>query len=240
MHSSSPITGFPRIAAHRWLQALFCILLCTTLAACGFRLKGTAPLPFDTLYTNISEYSAFGAMMRRAIVASSPNTRFVHDPEEAQARLMQLSNRQTRREIAIDAQGQVEDYELNLVFVFQLTDGKGRLVLPPTTLETTRELPYDPDEAQAKQDEMNKMFNDMQESMVERLVRRLSAPDVAEAFRKVRALPATDETLETILPSDTTPRKANGQDDDWNDPALQYLAPDDWDNSSLQYRAPNR
>src|SRR5690554_2469473 len=102
MHLWTSVVGMPRIATHRWLLAFMSIALCLTiLTACGFRLKGVAPLPFETLYTNIAENSAFGANMRRAIVASSPHTRFVNDPQEAEARLMQLANRQIRRELSI-------------------------------------------------------------------------------------------------------------------------------------------
>lgn len=192
MHNRLQAAGLTRLIAHRWLRAAFSIVLCTTLVACGFRMKGTSPLPFDSLYTNIAENSAFGASVRRAIMASSPHTRFVSDPDAADARLMQLSNSRTRREVSLDARGQVEEYELNLVFVFQLTDGQGRLVLPPTTLQVAREIPYDPDDSQARESEISMIFNDMQESLVARVVRRLSAPDVAQAFQQVRARPAAD------------------------------------------------
>lgn len=186
------------LKAHQWRLMLTVIMLCFMLAACGFRLKGVAPLPFDTLYTNIAEISEFGANVRRAIVASSPQTRFVNHPDDAQARLIQLANRQQRRELSIDAQGHVEEYELNLEFVFQLTDGQGRIVLPPTSLRASREVPYDSDDAQAKQAEIRMVFQDMQQSMVARIVRHLSAPDVVEAFERAQTQPVPDATEESI------------------------------------------
>lgn len=169
------------IAAIGW-RTVVCVVLCLMLAACGFRLKGPSPLPFDTLYTNIVENSDFGAGLRRAIVASSPNTRFVPDPAQAQARLIQIANDQNTRELSIDAQGQVEEYELNLTFIFQLTDAQGHIILPPTTLLTTREVPYNPSAVQAKQSEIGMVFKEMQQSMINRVVRHLSAPDVSAAF----------------------------------------------------------
>lgn len=181
---------------HRWAAVLLLAALCCALAACGFRLKGETPLPFAALYTNIAENSAFGAAMRRAIVASSPGTRLVSSPEEADARLMQLANRQTRRELSIDAAGHVEEYELILEFVFQLTDGEGRIVLPPTTLRAARDMPYDPDDSVAKSGEMAMIFEDMQESMVARVVRRLGSPDVTEAFQSASTAPDSSETMD--------------------------------------------
>lgn len=204
MHPTSVTAVSAPIATHSWLRNMACIVLCLMVAACGFRMKGPSPLPFNTLYTNIAENSAFGAAMRRAIVASSPNTRFVPEPKQAQARLIQLSNNQNLRELSIDAQGQVEEYELNLAFTFQLTDTDGRIILPPTTLRATREVPYDPNVVQAKQGEISMVFKEMQQSMVNRVVRLLSAPDVTEAFLDAEAQPI-DETPANLspLPADT-------------------------------------
>ncbi len=193
MYSVQPLLSLFNSATRRRLYGSACVLLCLVLAACGFKLKGVSPLPFNTIYTNIAENSAFGASIRRAIIASSPNTRFVNEPAGAQARLIELANHQSLRELSLDAQGRVEEYELNLEFIFQLTDAKGRLVLPPTTLRSTRELPYDDSVVQAKQGEISTVFRQMQQTMVDRVVRRLASPDVAEAFANPEFLPV-DET----------------------------------------------
>lgn len=216
MHSRSVAPGRQR-STTPWLQLSVCLALCLMVAACGFRLKGVAPLPFDTLYTNIAENSAFGANLRRAIIASSPHTRIVNDPQDGEARLIQLANQQTRRELSIDAEGQVEEYELILQFAFQLTDAHGRVILPPTVLRAIREVPYDPDDAQAKQAEIQMIFEDMQQSMVARVVRHLSAPDVTEAFKKARSEPVPDALQETI-PSDIPNLRPDDPFQEWDDP----------------------
>jgi LPS-assembly lipoprotein len=185
--------------SQRYLRGLACIALCLFLAACGFHMKGVTPLPFTTIYTNIEENSEFGSGIRRAITASSPATRFVTDPQQAQARLTQLSTTQTLRELSLDAQGRVEEYELNLEFVFQLTDDKGHVILPPTTLRSTREIPYDDTVVQAKQGEISTVFKQMQQSLIDRVVRRLSSPDVAHAFANAESQPV-DETPGAITP----------------------------------------
>lgn len=180
--------------------ALFALLSgCMLLAACGFRLKGATPLPIDTLYTNIAENSSFGVAVRRAIRAASPNTRFVSDPREAQARLIQLAHNELLRELSIDAEGRVEEYELTLEFVFQLVDAAGHVILPPTTLRATRDTPYDDTVVQAKQSEISVVFQQMQQSMVDRLVRHLTAPDVIAAFANAEKLPVEAE------PADLSP-----------------------------------
>jgi len=186
----------------RWLA--LCALL--TLTACGFRLKGEAPLPFTTLYTNISPDTEFGANLRRAILAASPGLRLVDTPADAQARLVQLSLQQTLRDISIDARGRVEEYELNLEFRFQVTDAQGHFLLEPTSLRAQRELPYDPDAVQARESEITAVFRNMQRSLIDRILRRLSAPEVAQAYRNAAAQPRdTQDTDMTPLPADTLP-----------------------------------
>src|SRR5690606_34251298 len=191
-------------SALRRFALLALLTACTLLAACGFRLKGATPLPFDTLYTNIAKNSSFGAAMRRAIVASSPNTRFVEDPAQADARLIQLANNENLRQLSIDADGRVEEYELNLEFVFQLVDTKGHVILPPTTLRATREIPYDDNVVQAKQSEITTMFQQMQQSMVDRVVRHLTAPDVIQAYHNAESLPV-EETPSNLAPVSNDP-----------------------------------
>lgn len=173
----------------RWLFGLLAACLSLALTACGFHLKGVSALPFDTLYTNISADTEFGAQLRRAIRATSPSTRLVDTPEGADARLTQLANNQSLRDISIDARGRVEEYELNLDFTFQLTDAKGNFLLQPVTLHATREMPYDPDAVQAKEGEIASIFRNMQQALIDRIIRRLTAPEVTQAYHDAAAQP---------------------------------------------------
>lgn len=175
----------------QWVEALqqpnrlafaLCIGLILILSGCGFKLKGTSPLPFNNLYTNISLNSSFGAQLQRILQADSPGLSFVADREQAQAILMQLQNSKRTRDVALDPQGNVEEYQLNLVFRFELLDTKGQKILPPTTLTVTRYLPNDPDAVQAKESERVSLYAAMELDLIERLSRRLTAPDISERF----------------------------------------------------------
>lgn len=187
MHAYQPlsVSRLPRLSRH--VMGLMCAVFVLMLGACGFHLKGATPLPFDTLYTNIPENSSFGAHLRRVIVAASPNLTLVAKPQEAQAILTQLGQREYTREIAIGPDGLVEEYELILIFSFQLTDRQGNVLLPPTTLESRREMPYDSDALAAKQGEISTLFVDMRRSLADRIVRRLTSPQVIEAYDKAQA-----------------------------------------------------
>ncbi|AQS52311.1 hypothetical protein PAEH1_04885 [Paenalcaligenes hominis] len=158
------------------------LVLSIVLGACGFKLKQAHPLPFNTLYTNISDNSAFGAQLRRVLRVNSPSLRFVSQPELAQVQLIQEQLRRSVRELSLDPSGQVENYELHLELIFSLIDASGQAILPSTVLSSTREIPNSPNNSEAKAQEMETLFQSMEMSLVDRVLRRLSASDIAEAY----------------------------------------------------------
>lgn len=183
-------SGWPRIV----LAALLLALLAVSLAGCGFRMRGPSPLPFDSIYTNISENSPFGSQLRRAIRASSPHTYFVDHPQEADVHLIQEANEQHRRELSIDAEGHVEEYELIQAFTFRLTDRAGRALTPSIFLRAQRDLPYDTEDSDARRQEMQAIFEDMQLAMISQVVRRISSPEVERDYRRYQAEDAADSS----------------------------------------------
>lgn len=165
-----------------WLLRGACLALFMLLSACGFALRGVTPMPFDTLYVGIPDNSQFGADVRRSLRAASPNTKLVESPKEAQAIFQQVADTRTLREVSLNAQGRVEEYELGINYTFRLIDNKGRALIPDTTLSIYREMPYDDQVVQAKQGQIDTLYKAMQRDLVSRVLRRMTAPDVRRAF----------------------------------------------------------
>jgi len=180
------------VVASRCLWALAAALLIASLTACGFRLLGSQPLPFESLYIDIPDASRFGADIRRSIRAVSPRTRLPEAVQDAQVRLQNLGLARSQREMSLNPQGQVEEYELTLTFRFRVSDANGEPIIPDTTLTATRDMPYDAQVVQAKQSEMEILYQDMEQSLVNRILRRLTAPDVHAAMQRL----ASDSTAE--------------------------------------------
>jgi len=189
-------------------------LVVLVLAGCGFRLQGETPLPFKTMSITIPENTQFGADIRRAIKASSPNTEIIElddlnnafksvDPNNTQevasanlskmsllntsteAQLQQVSELRTARAVSLNAQGRVEEFELTLQYTIRLIDSKGQVILPDTTFTSVREMPYDDRFAQAFAIEQATMFKDMQKGLVSRIMRRITSQDVIERARNL-------------------------------------------------------
>jgi LPS-assembly lipoprotein len=138
-------------------------------------MRHVTPLPFDSLSISIADNSRFGVDLRRAIHAISPGTRLVNDPKEAQAHLQQIANHHLKRAVSLNAQGRIEEYELTLQFSFRVTDAEGNILIPDTTLETSRDMAYNDQFAQAKARQMETLFQNMEQSMINRIIHRLSA-----------------------------------------------------------------
>lgn len=197
------------IRSRWWLRAtsLAAVML---LTACGFALRGVTPLPFDSLYVGVQENTRFGADIRRALQAASPDTKLVGSPKEAAAILQVVDNSRTLREISLNAQGRVEEYELGINFTFRLITNTGAALLPDTTLSSYRDVPYDDSVVQAKEAQIEDVYEFMQQSLVSRLLRRLTAPDVHAAYKAAQRgtvepdAPVYDPNA--AVPSDDTPQ----------------------------------
>lgn len=171
-----------QLSRQTWLLRGACLALFMLLSACGFALRGVTPMPFKTLYVGIPDNTQFGADVRRSLRAASPDTKLVDTPKEAQAILQQVSDSRTLREVSLNAQGRVEEYELGINYTFRLIDNKGRALIPDTTLSIYREMPYDDQVVQAKQGQIDTLYKAMQRDLVARVLRRMTAPDVRRAF----------------------------------------------------------
>lgn len=205
-----------------WLLRGACLALFMLLSACGFALRGVTPMPFERLYVGIPDNTQFGADVRRALRAASPDTKLVDTPKEAQAILQQVADTRTLREVSLNAQGRVEAYELGINYTFRLIDAKGRALIPDTTLSIFREMPYDDQVVQAKQGQIETLFRAMQRDLVSRLLRRMTAPEVHKAFETAEE---RGESGEIPLFDPTAPQERRvptpWQTPSTTDPALQ-------------------
>jgi LPS-assembly lipoprotein len=212
-------------------------LMTLLLAGCGFKMQGVTPMPFDSLNITIPQNSQFGADVRRAIRAASPGIDIIEPPPVkpvvpgekpvidpktiAQAKLEQVSEVRTSRIVSINARGKPEEFELTLVYTFRLVTGKNQIILPNTTLSAARSMPFDERVVQAKEGEAATLYRDMQKSLVARMMRRLTAPDIKQRWDEIQAsTPAEEEEIETATPIQAP---ADNLPTPWQNPSLTPL-----------------
>jgi LPS-assembly lipoprotein len=143
------------------------------ITACGFQLRGAAALPFATLYLP-GATSGIALDLKRNIQSGSA-TRVVDDAKAAEA-LLEFSEETRAKEIlSLSTAGRVREFRLIYRVRFRVGDGKGGEFLPPTTVVLTRSVTYDDTVALAKEAEEQLLFRDMQNDMVQQIMRRLAA-----------------------------------------------------------------
>jgi LPS-assembly lipoprotein len=149
------------------------LLLCVVVAACGFRLRGTAEVPFDTLYVP-GATTGIALDLKRNIQAGT-KARVVDDPKDADA-VMQFTEETRQKEIlSLTGTGRVREFQLRYRVGFRVHDGKGADYVPPSTIQLTRDVTFNDAEILAKEAEEQLLFRDMQIDMVQQIMRRLAA-----------------------------------------------------------------
>jgi LPS-assembly lipoprotein len=147
--------------------------LCVALAACGFHLRGTADLPFETLYLP-GATGGIALDLKRNIQAGT-RVKVVDDAKKADA-VMQFSEESRTKEIlSLTGTGRVREFQLRYRVGFRVHDGKGGDYVPQSTIQLSRDIGFNDSEVLAREAEEGLLYRDMQTDMVQQIMRRLAA-----------------------------------------------------------------
>ena len=145
--------------------------LAALLAGCGFHMRGTASLPFETLY--IPGQTPLSIELKRNVTASS-KTRIVDSPDKAQAVVGFTNEIRDKSILTFTAAGKVNEYRLRYRVGFRVTDSKTlQVFLPTSEIILTRDMSYNDAQVLAKEAEEQLLYRDMQTDMVQQIMRRL-------------------------------------------------------------------
>jgi LPS-assembly lipoprotein len=153
-----------------------------SLAGCGFHLRGTADVPFKTIYIRNAK-TGIALDLKRNIEAGT-RARVTDDPKTAEA-ILELSNEaRTRIILSLTGAGRVREFRLRYTITFRVHDGKGGEFVPATVMELTRDMTYSDAEILAKESEERLLVRDMQADMVQQIMRRLEQVEAAKPVVK--------------------------------------------------------
>ncbi len=155
------------------------LLLAATLllGACGFQLRGYYPLPFDSIYITLPETGEMHALLKRSITAGS-NTRVVGTQKEGQVMLQVLGDQIAKNILSLSASGRAREYQLVRTFSFRVIDAKGHDWLPQSQIVIHRDITFNDDLVLSKEAEEGLLWRDIQNDLVQQILRRLSAAKV--------------------------------------------------------------
>lgn len=160
--------------ACRWLAVSLTLMLALLTAGCGFQLRGSYALPYESLYLAMPDYSVIGANLKRLIRASG-STRLASTTNDAQATLLPGAEYRDRVILSVSGTGRISELRLRYLYNYRVVDAKGRDLVPPSKVELIRDLTYDDSNVLAKQDEEALLWRDMENDLVQQLMRRLAA-----------------------------------------------------------------
>ena len=155
-------------------KALCTAALCAALGACGFQLRGSATLPFSTLYVEAPTSSPFALQLRRAIGFGS-TTRITNNAAEADATLQVLNEFREQEILSLSPGGRARELQLRYRVQYQVFDRKKTLIAAPGEIVLRREYSINDQDPRGQESAQELLYRDMQTDAVQQLVRRLQA-----------------------------------------------------------------
>ena len=142
------------------------------LAGCGFQLRGSATVPFNTLY--IPGATGGIALDLKRNIEAGTQAKVVSDPKAAEAILDLFGESREKIILSLTGTGRVREFRLRYTVNYRVHDGKGAEYVPRTIVQLTRDVTYSDTEILAKEAEEQLLFRDMQSDMVQQIMRRLA------------------------------------------------------------------
>ena len=148
--------------------AIFALLL----SACGFQLRGSYSLPYESIYIGVPDVSVIGAGLKRQIRVSG--TRLADSAKDAQATFLQTAEAKEPIILSLSGSGRVREKRLRYRYGYRVVDDKGRDLIAPGIIELNRDISYADSDVLAKTQEEDLLWRDMENDLVQQLMRRLS------------------------------------------------------------------
>jgi LPS-assembly lipoprotein len=149
----------------------------TLLPACGFALKGSAQLPFTSLYLDASDSGPTAVALRRQLQGVPGLTLLETPTQRAQAQVVLLIKKdsQDKRSIGANAYGLTRELQLTSHFDYELQAADGRSLGNPVELQQQRDINYNEAIILSKEGEEDMLYRDMAQDLALQVLRRLEA-----------------------------------------------------------------
>jgi LPS-assembly lipoprotein len=145
-----------------------------TLEGCGFRMRGSVDVPVNmptTFVQGVDKYRGITPAIKRILRGSG--VQLTENPKQAELVLKIYGEKQTRRVLSVGStNAKVREYELNYQVDFGLELG-GRDLVEKQTISLMRDYTFDETAVNAKQNEENMLYKDMQSNAIRQLLQRV-------------------------------------------------------------------
>ena len=163
------------------MQRRFCLSLLATsmalgVAGCGFTLRTAPNFAFKSLFSPFAESSLLGIELKRSL-ESGGKVRVISDVrqiDQADVVLDVLQDQREKTVVAVNASGQVREFQLRIRFQFRLRGAKGKELIPTTEILQKRDISFNESAVLAKETEEGLLYREMQSDIIQQIMRRLA------------------------------------------------------------------
>ena len=157
-----------KIALRLWLV----LLMSASLLACGFHMRGAADVPFNSIYIQGNTIIISKALRKNLTLN---DVKVLDSADSAELLLEMVGEESEKRILSLAGTGKVNEFELYYRVHYRTRLAGEALWSQVQTVEARRDYSYSDTELLAKQGEEKRLNEDMQSSVLNALVRRLSA-----------------------------------------------------------------
>jgi LPS-assembly lipoprotein len=155
---------------------MLCAAAALLLSACGFHLRGTAPLPQEMSVTYISGTSEFGPLyddFRKAL--ESRSARVTPDRSEATAVLSILEDKSGTDVQTVNLGGKAIEYRLSRTVQFEVTTADGHLLVDSQSITQSRVVQFNVEGLLGSEREGETIRAELQRDVVNLAMLRIAA-----------------------------------------------------------------
>lgn len=156
-------------------HVLWALVVMASLAGCGFHLRNSQSMAFQTVAVmpergsgvaqELSRY--FGEALRPVAPATG------QDAPQVLVEILQEQREKTV--VGVSAAGQVREFQLRVRITLRVRTPQGRELIPATEITQQRDFSFSETAVLAKEAEEAMLYRDMQTDIVQQILRRLSA-----------------------------------------------------------------
>jgi len=150
------------------------------LAGCGFHLRGELKLPFKRAFVVGNENTRLVAGLRRQLRIN--NVEVVDTRPQADVVIAIRAVTREREILSLNASGKAREYRLFTILNYGVERPTGETLRLPSDIRARREYTFDTNQLLAKSQEEDILYRDMEDDLLQQLMRRLAtvAPDEAK------------------------------------------------------------
>lgn len=151
------------------------VVAVAALAGCGFQLRSSQTFAFQTLAVTPERNGLVAADLIRYFGKSIVPLVPVRGSEPPQVIVDVLQEAREKNVVGVNASGQVREFQLRLRLQFRMRLPDGRELIGPTEISQQRDISFNESAVLAKEAEEVLLFRDMQNDILQQLLRRLAA-----------------------------------------------------------------